>query len=216
MDAESERTRPWSPARACRHLAAADPVLAALIGRVGPLRLVPPARPEPFRALLRAIVYQQLAGRAAAAIHGRVLALLGTAGPTPAALASIPDACLRQAGLSRNKLAAVRDLERATRDATLPAPAELAAMADEEIIGRLCRIRGIGRWTAQMLLIFELGRPDVLPAHDLGVRKGFRDTWGWPALPRPAELGAHAERWRPYRSAASWYLWRAAEAAPPA
>jgi len=198
-----------------RHLSAADPELAALIERVGPPGLAPPRRPEPFRALLRAIVYQQLAGSAAAAIHARVLALFGDAGPDPEGLAGASDEALRGAGLSRNKLAALRDLARAARDGTLPRADDLAGMPDGEIIRLLSGIRGVGRWTVEMLLIFELGRPDILPVHDLGVRKGFRNLRALDALPAPRELAAHGERWRPYRSVAAWYLWRAAEGAGP-
>ena len=211
MDTQRRTGPDYDPSGAVRHLRAADPELGALIERVGPLRLAPPQRPDPFRALLRAIVFQQLAGSAVAAIHARVLALFGDAGPDPASLAGASDEALRGAGLSRNKLMALRDLARAARDGTLPSAAALAAMPDEEIIRRLCAIRGIGRWTAEMLLIFDLGRPDVLPVHDLGVRKGFRNLRALDALPTPRELAAHGERWRPYRSVAAWYLWRAAE-----
>jgi len=215
VDTQRGKESGYEPSGAVRHLGAADPELAALIERVGPLRLAPPQRPEPFRALLRAVVYQQLAGSAAGVIHARVLALLGDAGPDPAALAGVADDALRRAGLSRNKLAALRDLARAAQDGTLPHADALSAMPDEEIIRRLCTIRGIGRWTVEMLLIFDLGRPDVLPVRDLGVRKGFRNLRGLDALPTPGELGSHGERWRPYRSAAAWYLWRAAEGGGP-
>lgn len=215
MDTQRRTGPGYDPSGAVRHLRSVDPELAVLIGRVGPPGLAPPQRPEPFRALLRAVVYQQLAGSAAAAIHARVRSLFGDAGPQPEAVAGVSDDALRGAGLSRNKLLAVRDLARAALDGTLPAPDTLAAMADQEIIRRLCEIRGIGRWTAEMLLIFDLGRPDVLPVHDLGVRKGFRNLRGMDTLPAPRELAAHGERWRPYRSVAAWYLWRAAEGAGP-
>ncbi len=191
------------------HVRERDPALAAIIDRVGPLRLRRRYPTDPFMALLRAIVYQQLSGHAAGAIFARVCERLGDE-DVPAALLACDDADLRAAGLSRPKIAAARDLAAHACDGRLPGSAALASMGDDEIVERLTDIRGIGRWTVEMLLIFGLGRPDVLPVNDLGVRKGFARVHGGD-LPAPAELARFGERWRPYRSVASWYLWRATE-----
>lgn len=196
---------------ATAHLAAADPILGRLIAHVGPCRLEVRPVADPFEALLRAIVYQQLNGRAAATIYGRVRALFPDETPTPEGLLAFPDEPLRAAGLSRNKLLAARDLAARALDGTVPTMEDLRAMPDEEAIARLTAVRGIGPWTVHMLLIFSLGRPDVLPVTDYGVQKGFMRLHDRAVLPAPAELRAHGERWRPYRSIASWYLWRAAE-----
>ncbi|HYP53136.1 MAG TPA: hypothetical protein VEQ42_06325, partial [Pyrinomonadaceae bacterium] len=161
------------------------------------------------------IVYQQLHGTAAAAIHGRVLALFGGR-LRPEDVLGARDEVLRGAGLSGAKLAALRDLAAKTADGTVPTLARLRRMPDEEIIGRLTQVRGLGRWTAEMLLIFSLGRPDVLPVGDFAVRKGFALAWGLKESPKPKELTEYGERWRPYRSVASWYLWRAVELPPEA
>ena len=161
---------------------------------------------------MHAIIYQQLSGKAAATIHGRLLALFPDGdGLAPQPLLDAPDDLLRGAGLSRAKVAAVRDLAAKTLDGTVPPLDILKTLDDEAIIQRLTAVRGVGRWTAEMLLIFRLGRPDVLPIHDLGVRRGFQRTYGLDVLPPPKALHAHGERWRPYRSVASWYLWRAAD-----
>lgn len=189
-----------------------DRRLARLMERVGPFTLEPRKFDSPFQSLLRAIVYQQLSGKAAATIHGRVLALFdGRRGPRPEQILAVPDDLLRAAGLSRNKVAAVKDLAAKTADGTVPNLRTLRKLDDAEIIARLISVRGIGQWTVEMLLIFHLGRPDVLPTADLGVRKGFMLTYKKPELPTKVELTAHAERWRPYRSVASWYMWRATE-----
>ena len=166
-----------------------------------------------FLTLAQAIVYQQLHGRAAATIFARLRALFPNAkdGPTPQQLLRAPEAKLRGAGLSANKLLALRDLASKTIDGVVPAVEALAAMDDEAIIARLTEVRGIGRWTVEMLLMFRLGRPDVLPVDDFGVRKGFSVAFRKRAMPAPADLSARGERWRPYRTAASWYLWRANE-----
>jgi 3-methyladenine DNA glycosylase/8-oxoguanine DNA glycosylase len=202
----------FDPDDACRHLAAADPQLGALMARVGPYRM----RPEPahslFTALLRSIVYQQLSGKAAATILGRVNQLFAPRRfPTPGELLEIPPERLRAAGLSTAKTAAVRDLAARTLDGTVPSLARIRRMDDEEIIERLTVVRGIGRWTAEMLLMFRLGRPDVLPLDDLGVRKGFQLTFRTRKLPERSVMTRRSERWRPYRSVASWYMYRALE-----
>ncbi len=202
----------YDPVVACAHLAAADPVLARVIERTGPCVLRPPWTRSLFDALMRSIVYQQLAGKAADTILARVLALYTPASaPEPAALLATDDAVLRAAGLSRNKTAAIKDLARHALAGTIPSPGEARVLSDAELVERLTVVRGIGRWTVEMLLIFRLGRPDVLPVHDLGVRKGFQRAYGMRRLPAVVTLTRRAERWRPYRSVASWYLWREAE-----
>ena len=202
----------YDPVLASRHLAATDPALGRLIGRVGPLGIRPRTSHSLFAALARSIVYQQLHGQAAATILSRVVALFAPRRfPTPADLLAVPPERLRAAGLSAAKTAALRDLAARTLDGTVPPMARVRRMADEEIVAQLTQVRGIGRWTVEMLLIFRLGRPDVLPLGDLGVRKGFAVTFGTRGLPEPEAMTRRAERWRPYRSAASWYLWRALE-----
>jgi len=195
-------------------LCAEDPPLAALIARVGDYRLELRDMHSPFLGLLRAIVYQQLSGKAAAAIHACLQALFPGSVPTPAGVLAMPEEKLRSVGLSRAKILAAKDLAAKTIAGLVPAPEALAGMDDEEIIARLTSVRGIGRWTAEMLLIFNLGRPDVLPVSDLGIRKGFMLTYGLAALPSPTEVRRHGARWAPYRTVASWYLWRANEVLP--
>jgi 3-methyladenine DNA glycosylase/8-oxoguanine DNA glycosylase len=197
-----------------RHLAEQDAVLGGVIDAVGECRLALRDTASPFLGLLRAIVYQQLSGKAAASIHARLLALFPDAVPTPAALLALPDETLRAAGLSAAKVRAAKDLAEKAQAGVVPALTELTAMSDEQIVERLVCVRGIGRWTVEMLLIFNLGRPDVLPLNDLGVRKGFMRAYGLAELPSHAALLARGQRWAPYRSVASWYLWRAAEQNP--
>ena len=197
---------------ALRHLRRADPKLAKLIAGVGPCRLEFMPMRSPFHSLLRAITYQQLSGKAAATILGRVVALFPEeSGPHPAALLEIPDTALRGAGLSRNKLLALKDLAAKTLDGTVPDSRGMKRMPDAEVIERLTEVRGVGRWTVEMLLIFTLGRPDVLPVTDLGVRKGFQQVYGMRRLPAFSTLERAGRAWAPYRSIASWYLWRAAD-----
>ncbi len=202
----------YDPNIACRHLTDADPALGDLIRRAGEFTM----RPEPahslFRVLVRSIVYQQLTGRAAATILGRVTAHFAPKRfPGPSDLLEIPPERLRAAGLSTAKAAALKDLAAKALDGTVPSLPRVRRMADEEIIERLTLVRGVGRWTVEMLLLFKLGRPDVLPVSDLGVRKGFALTFGKRKLPEPAMMHRQGNRWRPYRSVASWYLWRALE-----
>jgi len=201
----------YDPEEAVRHLRAADPVLAELMGRAGPFALKIRRLHDPFQALARNIVFQQLHGKAAEAIHARVLALFGGAALRPEDVLGAPDEDLRGAGLSAAKLAALRDLASKTLDGTVPTLARMRRMTDEEIVERLTRVRGIGRWTVEMLLMFRLGRPDVLPVGDFAVRKGFAVAYGLKESPKPKELTEYGERWRPYRSVASWYMWRAVE-----
>ncbi len=196
---------------AVEHLRKADERMARVIDAAGPFTLRPEKLQSPFDALMRAIVYQQLSGKAAATILRRAQALFPEECATPELLMAIDDNLLRSAGLSRNKAAALKDLAAKTLDGTVPELARLKKMSDEEIVSHLIAVRGIGRWTVEMLLIFRLGRPDVLPVSDLGVRKGFQLTYRNRTLPDAAKIARHAERWRPYRSVASWYLWRAVD-----
>jgi DNA-3-methyladenine glycosylase II len=218
----------YDAARAVRELSTADPRLGALIERVGPFLLRLKSQHSPFEALLESIIYQQIHGKAAAAILGRLLTVFGELHPQPQQLLEVPDEMLRGAGLSANKALALRDLARKTLDGTVPTLGQIRRMSDEEIIARLTEVRGIGQWTVEMLLIFRLGRPDVLPVSDYGVRKGFLLTFGRvpkgepvkaAMLPKPEAMVKRAERWRPWRSVASWYLWRACDlqgkASPP-
>jgi DNA-3-methyladenine glycosylase II len=193
--------------RAVRHLCRVDNVLAAYINRIGPLRMKFRPAASPFEALLRAIIHQQLSGKAAATIHNRLLELF-TDRLSPERLLALPELKLRSAGLSRNKILAVRDLATKTLDGIVPDFAVLTSLADEEIIERLIVVRGVGRWSVEMLLMFTLGRPDVLPVDDLGIRKGFQRVYGMKRLPAVITLRRAARIWAPYRSAASWYLWR--------
>ncbi len=237
MAASQLRTRkpPYDTAEALRALREADPRLGKLIDRAGPFTLRLPAQQSPFEALLRAILYQQLHGKAAAAIHHKLLTgfepVPGTEGTVPGAGAPHPSAqqfldCpneqLREAGLSRNKALAIRDLAAKSVDGTVPSLARIRRMSDEDIVEHLTRVRGIGRWTVEMFLMFRLGRPDVLPTGDYGVRKGFALTFqGLKAeakvtpdlLAAPAVMERRAKRWVPWRSVASWYLWRACDLA---
>lgn len=207
---------PYDAEQAVAELRRADRRLARHIDRIGPLALVAQPRQHPFRALLRAIVYQQLSGRAAAAIHARVAALLPDRRSVGAAqLLALPEEALRGAGLSAAKARAVKDLAAKTLAGVVPNAAGLRTLGDEEVIQRLTAVRGVGRWTVEMLLLFGLGRPDVMPSADLGIRKGFMQVFGLKDLPAPAAIDAHAERWRPYRSVASWYLWRVADTVTP-
>ncbi len=202
---------PYDPQDALRHFRAADPVLANLTAEVGEFKLEYQRDQSPFEALLRSIVYQQLSGHAAASILARVLGLYGNAFPMPADLLDTPDDTLRSCGLSRAKIRAVKDLAEKTQQGLLPKPGDIAAMDNRAIIDAFSKVRGIGPWTVEMLLIFNLGRPDVLPATDLGVRRGYSVAFHTADLPTPSELLQHGEIWRPYRSVASWYLWQAAD-----
>jgi DNA-3-methyladenine glycosylase II len=204
----------YEPEEAVRHLSSADATLAALMERAGPFSMQIRKLHDPFEALARNIVFQQLHGNAAAAIHKRVLDLFGGGRLRPADIIGAPEETLRGAGLSGAKLAALKDLAAKTVDGTVPTLARLRRMSDEEIVERLTRVRGIGRWTVEMLLMFRLGRPDVLPVGDFAVRKGFALAYGLKESPKPKELAEHGERWRPYRSVASWYMWRAVELPP--
>jgi len=198
-------------AHVMRDLSRADRKLARVIGRVGCFPTKKLKSQPPFASLLQAIVYQQLAGKAAATIFGRLKALGASGFPTPEEILSLDKTRLRGAGLSRQKIAAVKDLAAKTLDGTVPPLAKLRRMSEEEILERLTQVHGIGEWSVQMFLMFRLGRPDVLPIHDLGIRKGFQIVYGHEDVPKPQAIMEYGERWRPYRSIASWYLWRAAD-----
>ncbi|MFQ5496039.1 MAG: DNA-3-methyladenine glycosylase family protein [Phycisphaerae bacterium] len=197
--------------RACRTLRRSDPVLGGVIRRVGTCTIRPAG--DPYRGLVRSVIYQQLAGAAASAIAGRVKARFGGRFPAPARLRATPDAALRRDGLSRSKIATLKGIARAFDDGSL-SNRKLQRMPADELVAAVTRIKGIGPWTAHMLLMFSLGDPDVLPVGDYGVRKGAMLLYGMKELPKPAQLEAVAEHWRPYRSVGSWYLWRHLENPP--
>ena len=221
----NDRSRPvrYDAVLARQELAAADEKLAALMERAGPVALRVKSAHSPFEALLEAILHQQLHANAARAILGRLLAGFDDLHPRPEQLLAAPEEMLRAAGLSQGKLLSLRDLAAKTLDGTVPSLAAIRRMDDAEVIKRLGQVRGIGTWTAEMLLIFRLGRPDVFPVTDYGVRKGFLLTFGrvkagrpitLKMLPKPEAMERRAKRWRPWRSVASWYLWRACELPP--
>ncbi|MBV8523591.1 MAG: DNA-3-methyladenine glycosylase 2 family protein [Acetobacteraceae bacterium] len=187
-------------------------MLARAIDAIGPFRIERDETASIFFALAKAIVYQQLTGKAAATIYARLCALFPEGRPTPERILDTADEELRGVGLSRSKMLSFRDLAQRAAAGDIPAPAEIRLMDDEGIIQCLTQIRGIGRWSAEMLLIFHLGRPDVLPIDDFGVRKGFAIAYDR-GLPSPKELADYGVRWKPYRTVASWYLWRVVERA---
>lgn len=193
--------------RALAHLRKSDERIARVIEQVGPCRFTRRVEGTHLDALLRAIVYQQLSGKAASTILGRVLAIYGNRYPTPAELLATPEEQLRAAGLSRQKLSYIRDLARHVEEGLLPVD-RLDALDDAEIIAALTAVKGIGRWSAQMFLMFRLGRPDVLPELDLGIRKGLQRAYRMRKLPTPRRVQAIGARWSPYSTYACWYLWR--------
>ncbi len=211
----------FDPDEAVAHLKAVDPKLGALIDRAGPFTLRLNPAPSPFESLLESILYQQLHSKAAAAIHSRVREYFG-GDPAPQLLLDTPDEPLRAAGVSGNKIKALRDLAVRTIDGTVPTHAAILKMPDADIVERLTEVRGIGPWTVEMLLIFRLGRPDVLPVTDYGVRKGYALTFqrvpktralAAEDLPKADVVFKRGLRWKPFRSVASWYLWRACDLA---
>jgi 3-methyladenine DNA glycosylase/8-oxoguanine DNA glycosylase len=185
--------------------------MAKLIKTVGPCKLQVQSMQSCYETLLESIVYQQLTGKAAATILGRVKALYGDGFPSPAEVLATENQTLRDAGLSGAKTAAIKDLSEKASAGLLPGIEEMHVLSDEEIVKILSTVRGIGEWTVQMMLIFRLGRADVMPCNDYGVRKGFARTYELDELPSPKQLLQHAEKWRPYRTIASWYLWRSLE-----
>jgi len=190
-----------------------DQKLREVMEKVGPCRLTVQHMQSPFDSLAKAIVYQQLSGKAAASIMGKVRNIYGhpESPLEPEEILGTADDTLRSAGLSRAKLAGLKDLALKAQEGVVPSLAELEEMTDEEIIERLISVRGIGKWTVEMMLIFRLGRLDVMPSTDYGIRKGFALTYRKRELPPPKQIEKYAERWRPYRTIASWYLWRALE-----
>ncbi|HTH50265.1 MAG TPA: DNA-3-methyladenine glycosylase 2 family protein [Candidatus Limnocylindria bacterium] len=196
------------------HLHKADPIMRRLIKQVGPCELKPDRRRSPYEALVRAVAHQQLNGTAAETITRRFIALFpGKRFPAPEDLASVTDEQIRGAGFSRAKLAAIRDISAKALDGTVPTRRVIAKWGDDEIVDHLSQCRGVGRWTVEMFLMFTLGRQDVLPADDFGVQNGFRLAYGLEAMPKPKELLAFGEKWRPHRTTAAWYLWRAVDLA---
>lgn len=198
---------------AIAHLCDSSVRMRRMIERIGPFQMEVRATPSVFAALAQSVVYQQLHGKAAATIFERLCQLFPrpSAGPTAAGLVELDDATLRSAGLSRNKTLALRDLAARTLAKEIPTIKQAAKLDNETLITQLTAVRGIGRWTVEMLLMFRLGRPDVLPVDDFGVRKGYMLTFGKKEMPTPRELARYGERWAPYRTVASWYMWRAAD-----
>lgn len=193
--------------RAVAHLKRADPTLAALIARVGVCRFAPNPAGTHFEAVARSIVFQQLSGKAAGTIHGRFHALYGGRAPEPGELLATSDEALRAAGLSRQKVGYLRDLAARVDAGDVPL-ADIETLGDEHVIAALTRVKGVGRWTAQMFLMFRLGRPDVLPDLDLGVQKAIQLAYGLRAMPKPADVLHIGQPWAPHRTVAAWYLWR--------
>ena len=219
---DGRRTVRYDPAEAIASLTEADPKLGELIRRAGPFTMRLKSQHSPFEALVESIIYQQIHGKAAFAILNRLLHAFGDFHPQPDHILAAPDEILRGCGLSANKMKALRDLAAKTLDGTVPTLSRIRRMSDEEIVERLTQVRGVGQWTVEMLLIFRLGRPDVFPTSDYGVRKGFLLTFGRPpkskpitpaVLPKPDVMLRRAKKWQPWRSVASWYLWRACDLA---
>jgi DNA-3-methyladenine glycosylase II len=199
---------------AIEHLQRRCRVMRKLIKKIGPCTLVPDTRRSPFESLVRAVAHQQLNGTAAESILRRLRELCGTIRYSkPEQLLALKEDAIRSCGFSGAKVAALRDIAAKTLDGTIPSSRAIRGLGDEEIIERLTMVRGVGRWTVEMMLIFKLGRPDVLPADDFGVRNGYRIAFGLEEMPRPKEVLAYGERWRPFATTAAWYLWRAADEA---
>ncbi|HKE08342.1 MAG TPA: hypothetical protein VKB48_10965 [Candidatus Acidoferrum sp.] len=199
---------------ALRHLSERDEILKGLIAEARAFAIDAEAGQSPYEVLIEAIVYQSISGKAAATIYERIKAL-GENGrpPMPEKMVKIPAPKLRKAGLSGAKVKAMKDLAKKALSGIVPTHDEAVKLSDEELVERLVSVRGIGAWTVEMFLIFRLGRPDVLPIHDLGVKKGWSVAYGKKHMPKPQELLKFGERWRPYRTVASWYMWRAFERA---
>ena len=201
-------------AAALKHLSAVDPVMRRLIREIGPCQLVPEPGRSPFQSLVQAVAHQQLHGAAANTILARFKKLFPRRRfPRPEDLAGVTDVQIRACGFSLPKIRALRDIAEKTLSGVVPSSRQIRRLSDDEIIARLTAVRGVGRWTAQMLLIFQLGREDVLPADDFGVRNGFRIAYQKRGLPKPGVLLRFGKRWRPHGTTAAWYLWRAAGAA---
>jgi DNA-3-methyladenine glycosylase II len=205
---------PFDHVAAHEHLSRTDKRLARVIEKVGEFQFKLDVCESVYESLLEAIAYQSISGKAAATIFGRIRAL-GSNGicPTPEEILKSPIRSLRKAGLSKAKALAMKDLAQKTIEGVVPTLEAAQKLTDEELVERLISVRGIGAWTVEMFLIFRLGRPDVLPIHDYGVQKGFAITYGKKKIPKPRELAEFGERWRPYRTVASWYMWRAVQLA---
>ncbi len=203
---------PFDHVKAHEHITRTDKRMARVIAKTGSFQFKLDQCDSVYESLLEAIAYQSISGKAAATIFARIRAL-GSNGlcPTPAEILAVSNQALREAGLSGAKAAAMKDLAQKTIDGVVPTLEAAGQLSDEELVERLISVRGIGAWTVEMFLIFRLGRPDVLPVHDYGVQKGFALTYGKKEIPKPRELAAFGERWRPYRTVASWYMWRAVE-----
>jgi DNA-3-methyladenine glycosylase II len=212
--ARSRKSRSFDLGKATRYLAERDECLKRLIDETAGFELALKEARSPYEALLEAIAYQSISGKAAATIFARVRSLGGNGRvPTPEAMLAFRVPVLRKTGLSRAKIEAMKDLARKTLAGVVPTLQQARRMSDEELVERLVSVRGIGAWSVEMFLIFRLGRPDVLPIHDLGVRKGWSIAYGKRHMPKPKQLLVFGERWRPYRTIASWYMWRAFERA---
>jgi DNA-3-methyladenine glycosylase II len=199
---------------ALKHLSAVDPVMRKLIREVGACELEPETSRSPFQSLVQAVAHQQLNGTAANTILTRFKKLFpGRKFPKPQDLAKVTDEQIRACGFSFAKIAAIRDIAAKTLDGTIPSSRQIEKLTNDEIIERLTEARGVGRWTVEMLLIFQLGRTDVLPVDDFGVRNGFRLAYKKRAMPKPKVLEAFGKKWQPHRTTAAWYLWRAADLA---
>ena len=210
----TETAPPFDPREAIRFLTETDPRLGELIGRSIEFQFEMDPMQSPYDALLAAIVYQSISGKAAKTIFERVKALSASGrSPSPEEILRLRKPALRRAGLSGAKVAAVKDLAQKTIEGIVPTLEQAHGMSDRELVEKLISVRGVGAWTVEMFLIFRLGRPDVLPIHDYGVLKGFALTYGKRKIPTPRELAKYGERWRPYRTVASWYMWRAVQLA---
>jgi DNA-3-methyladenine glycosylase II len=197
-----------------KHLKKRDPILRRLIREHGKCALVPEKSRSPFQSLVQAVAHQQLNGTAANTILQRFIKLFpGRKFPRPEDLANVTDEQIRACGFSFAKIKSIRDIAEKTSSGVVPTSRQIAKLSDDEIVARLTEVRGVGRWTVEMLLIFQLGRHDVLPADDFGVRTGFRVAYKKRDLPKPKELLAFGEKWKPHRTTAAWYLWCAADAA---
>jgi 3-methyladenine DNA glycosylase/8-oxoguanine DNA glycosylase len=205
---------PFDLQKAMQYLSASDEKLAELIANTVPFQTDSDHLQSPYEALLESIAYQSISGKAAATIFARIKALSSNGRPpSPEEMLKLPNRKLRKAGLSGAKVVAMKDLAKKTIEGIVPTLEQSQSLSDEELVERLDSVRGIGVWTVEMFLIFRLGRPDVLPIHDLGVKKGWSVTYGKKHMPKPKELLKFGERWRPYRTVASWYMWRAFERA---
>src|SRR6202030_2446522 len=211
---ESSAVLSFDLAEATQYLAERDEHLKHLIEETTPFQLKIEAAQSPYETLVEAVTHQSISGKAAATIYGRIKALSSTGrAPTPHEMLKLRKPVLRKAGLSDAKILAMKDLAQKTIEGIVPSFEEALKLPDEELVKRLVSVRGIGAWTVEMFLIFRLGRPDVLPIHDLGVKKGWAIAYGKKHMPKPKELLAFGERWRPYRTVASWYMWRACQLA---